>query len=87
MKNKVLINVIFPELGKSYNVFIPVNEVLWKVKKLILRAIQDLENVSGLGDKYIVLNKSNGLFYKNNEIIYDTDIRNGTELVFISNYK
>ena len=37
MKNKVLIKVFFPELSTNYDIFIPVNEQVWKVNKLICK--------------------------------------------------
>ena len=42
MKNKVLVKIILPELDRSYDIFLPVNEIVWKAKKLILKAISDL---------------------------------------------
>ena len=35
MKNKVLIKLILPEWNTTFDVFIPVNELVWKVKKII----------------------------------------------------
>ena len=39
MKNKVLIKLWIPELDVYYDVFIPVNEVMWKVKILLLKSV------------------------------------------------
>ena len=85
MKNKVLIKLIVPELDETFDIFIPVNELVWKIKRLILKAISDLSNVNidSNGD-YILLNKDNSKIYNNNEIILDTDIRNSSELILIS---
>lgn len=46
MNNKVLIKLIMPEFDLSYDLFIPVNEVVWKLKRLIMKSIQDLSGVS-----------------------------------------
>lgn len=85
MKNKVLIKLIIPGLATTFDVFIPVNELVWKVEKLIIKAISDLSNIRlDLNREYILLNKDNSRVYNNNEIILDTDIRNSSELILIS---
>ena len=84
MNNKILINVDIPELDSEYDVFIPVNELVWKVNKLVLKSISDLSGVPlNTNDKYIFINKITNKVYNNNEIIIDTDIRNGTELILL----
>lgn len=86
MKNKVLVKIIFPELGRQYDVFIPVNEQIWKINKLITKSIFDLANlpIDLKKSDYVFFNKTLGKIYDNNDIILNTDIRNGTELVLLS---
>ena len=85
MENKVLINLIVPELDSDFDVFIPVNEQVWKIKKLLLKSVSDLSTISlDMNRDYILLNKNSDIIYKNNEIIINTDIRNGSELILIS---
>lgn len=85
MNNKILIKIIMPEFDLSYDLFIPVNEVVWKLKRLIMKSIQDLSGVSIKNiDEALFINKDNSRIYNNNEIIINTDIRNGTELIFMS---
>ena len=84
MNNKVLVKVYVPTLDSSYDVFIPVNELVWKANKLIVKSISDLnQNVLDIKEKYIFINKVTCQVYGSNEIIRDTDIRNGTELVLL----
>lgn len=84
MNNKVLINIDVPELDSNYDLFIPVNELVWKVNKLVIKSISDLSGVFlNPDDKYVFINKINNTMYKNNEIIINTDIRNGTELIML----
>ena len=84
MKNKVLIKIISLEFDTSFDLFIPVNEVVWKIKKMILKSISDLSNVSlSLDSQVLMMNKETSKIYGDNEIIINTDIRNGTELVFL----
>lgn len=85
MKNKVLIKLTVPELDSIYDIFIPVNEVIWKVEKLIIKSISDL-SLGNFDSKknYILINKSTSQQYEKNEIVINTDIRNATELILIS---
>lgn len=84
MNNKVLVKIIMPELDDSFDCFIPVNEVVWKIKKLILKSISDLTNSNfDLRADYVMVNKDNGRVYNSNEIIINTDIRNGSELILM----
>lgn len=85
MKNKILIKIIVPSLQESFDVFIPVNEQLWKINKLVTKSIYDLaeHNFDMQNDNYVFINKDTGMVYNNNDIIVDTDIRNATELVMI----
>ena len=88
MENKVLIRLLIPEIEKDFDIFIPVNELVWKIKKLIVKSISDLGNTTlNIQDEYILINKDNSKIYNNNEIVINTDIRNGTELFLITQNK
>ena len=86
MENKVLIKLIVPNIKESFDLFLPVNEIIWKVKKMLIKSVSDLTSLALDNNKeYILLNKENCQIYHNNEIIIDTDIRNGTELFIYIN--
>lgn len=85
MENKVLVKIILSELDVDFDVFLPVNEIVWKIKKLLVRSFSDIIGITLDSNKdYALINKDNGRIYTNNEIIIDTDIRNATELIFVS---
>lgn len=84
MKNKVLIKLILPELDVDYDVFVPVNEIIWKTKILLITALEDIFKISLSQKEFYIINKENCKIYDNNEIIINTDIRNGTELILLS---
>ncbi len=85
MENKVLIKLIVLELDSCFDVFIPVNEILWKVKKLLIKSVSDLTNIPlDINGDYVLINKDNSRIYDNNCVVIDTDIRNGSELILIS---
>lgn len=85
MKNKVLIKLWIPELDVYYDVFIPVNEVMWKVKILLLKSVEDILKISINNNiDYYLVNKNTCKIYDSNEIVLNTDIRNGSEILLIS---
>lgn len=84
MKNKVLIRLIVPENDNTYDIFIPVNEFVWKIKKMIIKCINDLGGSLDQNKEYLLINKVTNQTYQNNEIVINTDIRNTTELVLIT---
>ena len=84
-KNKIMIKAIFPSIDKEYDIKIPVNEVLWKINKMIVKAIYDMNSIKIdiRNEKFVMINKNSGKIYENNVAIIDTDIRNGTEIFFL----
>ena len=85
MNNKVLIKLIVPDLDETFDIFIPVNELIWKVKKLIIKTVFDIINLeTSESNTYILINKKNTRIYQNNEIIIYTDIKNGSEKILLS---
>ena len=89
MNNKVLIKVILPNIELEYDIFIPVNEQLWKIEKLTVKCIYDLINkeFNPKTESYAIVNKITGEVYDKNKTVIDTDIRNGTEVYFIKEIK
>lgn len=84
LNNKVLIQLFVPEINEIFDLFIPVNELLWRVKKLIVKSVHDLTN-GEINDQqeYILINKVTGEVYNDNIVIRETNIRNATELVLL----
>lgn len=84
MKNKLLVNLYIPLLEKKYEVFLPVNKKISEIIYLIGTSLNDIT------DGYYVYRKNERLYNRNNgkeynpsEIIKYTNIRNGTEIVFM----
>lgn len=84
MNNKVLIQLIVPEIEEKYDLFIPINRRVGTVINLISKAIFELNNDVFISNKKRLLyNHNTGLEYSINKLIRETDIRNGTILVLI----
>ena len=85
MNDKVLVKLDVFGLDETYDVFIPVNELVWKIKAMLAKCVSDLEYLQfNPNDDYLIVNKKTGNIYNNNEIIINTDIRNGSELLLMS---
>lgn len=84
MNNKVLIRLIVPELDEYYDIFIPVNVRIGTIIKLINKSLVDFTNGG------FETNNSRRLydsfktgFYDYNELVRNTNIRNGSSVVFM----
>lgn len=84
MENKVLINLYVPFLEKKYEVFLPANKRIGEIIYLIGKSLNE---VSGGYYEYKEIerlyNRENGKEYNVNELLKHTNIRNGTDLVFL----
>ena len=82
--NKILINLYVPNLNQHYDLFIPVNEFIWKINKLVVKSISDLSDGKLLmNQNYAIANIETGKIYDNNDIVINTDIRNTSKLALI----
>lgn len=78
MENKVLVRLIVPELDYTFDVFIPINELIWKIKRLVIKSISDLTGGAiDTNADYVFVNKTTSETYDNNEILANTNIRKG----------
>ena len=84
MDNKVLVNLYVPFLEKQYEVFLPANKRIGEIIQLLGKALGDIT-----GGYYIyqeverIYNRQTGKEYSLQELLKYTNIRNGTELIFL----
>lgn len=84
MNNKVLIELIVPEIEEKYNIFIPVNRRIGNIIILLNKAINEITNGNFIiNNDRILYNRFTGKKYLINDLVRHTDIRNGTKLVMI----
>ena len=80
MNNKVLIKVLAPEFDQEFDVYIPVNYLVWKINKMLAKCIGDLCDYDiDLRKEFLLINKQTNEIYQNNTAIRSTDIRNGSK--------
>lgn len=84
MNDKVLIKLNVPELDDTFELFVPVNETVWKIERMINKALFEITNyLFPLESNTLLMNSKSGYIYKDDEVLFDTDIRNTTELVLV----
>lgn len=84
MKNKVLIELVVPELDRNFMLFIPINKKIGNIIVLLNKSITELSNGLYIGDsKTALYNKESGEKYSINELVRNTNIRNGTVLILM----
>ena len=83
MEYKVLVLILVPEIEKKFEIYLPVNRTIGDVLRYINKLIN--ENTSGIfpiQNNVVLCNRFTNEVYSFNKYIRDTDIRNGTQLVF-----
>ena len=65
MNNKVLVKLNVPEIDKTFDIFIPVNEVVWKIKKMLVKCVNDLTGLTLKDGEYLLIRNDNGMIYRN----------------------
>ena len=84
MNNKVFVKIIVPKLEQTYDVFIPISKKVSTILYLLTKSINELTYGDFIIDEYINLyNKDTKEVYNLDNIIKDTNIRNGTELILL----
>lgn len=84
MKNKILIELIVPEIDEKYNIYIPINKKVGNVIILLNKAVKELNNGTfDTTNKTCLYDRKTGEKYPINSLIRETNIRNGTSLILI----
>lgn len=82
MDYKMLIKLFLPELEQNFEMYIPVNRTIGQVIELMNKVVNDITlDVYPIKEGLQLMNRRNNTFYEYNELIRNTNIRNGTELV------
>lgn len=80
--NRILVKLYVPKIEKQYDVWIPINKSIYSVMMSFITGINQLNNIEYDINVFPKLyNKSTAEPYDVNEIVINTDIRNGTELI------
>lgn len=84
MEDKILVTLVVPMIEKKYEVFLTANKKIGEIITLLSKGLTDVSN-----GYYIITNKEKlynrvtGKEYNNNQILKNTDIIQGSWLVFM----
>ena len=82
MRNKVLVELIVPEIDQRFNVYLPINKKIGNIIMLLNQAITEISPQHTRIDNSLY-NRDTGTKYNIDVTLYYTDIRNGTPLILI----
>lgn len=80
LSNKILINLYILSMDENYELYIPINDKIGNIVNLLSYSLFD--SIDGDKNK-VLLNFDTGLSYKNNVLVRDTDIENGSRLILL----
>ncbi len=84
MNKKVLVEILLPAAGKSFDVFIPLERKMSEVIRLVAGALSDLSDSTYLySDGAVLCNADTGIIYNVNMEIAELGIKNGSRLMLI----
>lgn len=84
MNNKVLVELIVPEIEEKYNVYLPIHKRIGNIIVLLNKSIDEFTNGVYKGNSETSLySATTGEQYPIDKILYETDIRNGQQLVLL----
>lgn len=82
--NKVLVKLYVPSIDEEFDVFLPVNELIWKINKMLVKSVSDLTGgLIEFNTECVMINVDTGVIYENNTILINTDIRNATKIMLL----
>ena len=86
MENKVLVKLLVPELDEEYDLFLPINKKIGNIIDLLNKSISEISNNAFIGNNFTELSNSiTHEIYKIDVLVKDTDIRNNSKLVLLTN--
>lgn len=84
MKNKIIVELIIPEIEEKYSLYIPVTKKIGEIIPLLAKAVADFSYGSyTYNEKTALYNAITTERYEPNDMIINTDIRNGTQLILL----
>ncbi len=84
MNNKILVQILIPEIDEVYDLFIPINIRIGMVIKLLNESLVEVSNglyVTKRNRKLYNVDDANP--YPFNKLVRETNIRNGSKIVFM----
>lgn len=84
MKDKVLVQLIVPDLEETYNVYLPIYKKIGNIIELLNKSLLEITLGSFVSkDERRLYHRDTGMIYPVDKTIIKTDIRNGTCLILL----
>lgn len=83
MDNKILVNLIIPTLEVNYNAYLPISKRIGNIIFLLVKAINEMGITFEFNSEIALYNRYTGEIYNPNDLLIDTDIRNGSEIILL----
>ena len=83
MEYKVLVNILIPSIEEKYEMYLPVNKYIGDICFTLSKIFNDQSKVFPCKKNGILYNVETGTSYDANILLRDSNIKNGTELIFI----
>lgn len=84
MKNKLLIELVVPELDETFDIYIPINRKIGNVIGLLNKSLFEFTNGSFQGnEKTMLYDRETGEMYHVNILVRETNIKNGSRVVLL----
>lgn len=85
MENKVLVEIIVPEILQTFDVYLPINKKIGNIIILLNKAINELSNnCYPISQNKVLYNVVTKELYQSNILLFNTNIRNGSKLILIN---
>ena len=85
MNSKVIVKIIVPEIDQVFDMYLPVNKKIGNIIELISKDINELTTGEyTVSNTTVLVNVETDKEYEPDILLLNTDIRNGTKLVLIS---
>ena len=83
MEYKVLVNILIPEIEEKYEMYLPVNKYIGEICFTLSKIFNDQCKVFPIKKNGVLYNVETGESYNSQSLLRDTNIKNGTELIYI----
>ena len=83
MEYKVLVNILIPEIEEEYEVYLPVNKYIGEICYTLSKIFNEQSKAFPVKKNGVLYNSENGKQYDAKSLLRNTDIKNGTELIYI----
>lgn len=84
MNSKILVELIVPDIEKTYTIFIPLNKKIGNVILLLCKSIRELNNNEDIiSNNACLYNRETNEIYTPNQLVKDSTIKSGSTLILM----